>query len=65
MRNKPDWTKERITNAMNAGKEQWVKLDLPVPVSIVYYTAWIDNDGLLNFRDDIYNLDNNLPVANN
>ena len=63
LRNNPEWTQERITDAMNAGKEQWVKLETPVPVSIVYYTAWIDADGVLNFRDDVYGMDKGLPVA--
>lgn len=59
----PSWTSSRIREAMNAGKEQWVKLDAPVPVSIVYYTAWVDHDGELNFRDDIYNKDVSGGVA--
>ena len=50
---------------MNGGKEQWVKLMAPVPVSIIYLTAWVDHEGVLNFRDDIYELDNSMLVAAN
>ena len=60
-----DWTNDRINDAMNAGKEQWVKLAAPVPVSITYFTAWIDDEGLLNFRDDIYGYDRGVPVEGN
>ena len=42
---------------MNSSKEQFVKLDRPVPVLITYFTAWIDDQGLLNFRDDVYQHD--------
>lgn len=45
---------------MNAGIEKWTKLSYAVPVSIIYYTAWIDRSGLVNFRDDIYGHDKEL-----
>lgn len=57
LKNQPGWTPENIGKAMNASKEKWVKLDRPVPVVITYFTAWIDRDGLLNFRDDVYGHD--------
>jgi murein L,D-transpeptidase YcbB/YkuD len=59
----PQWTSAKISQAMNAGKEQWVRLSQPVPVIITYFTAWIDHEGILNFRDDIYGYDKGLPVA--
>lgn len=34
-----------------------VTLDEPLPVYIVYLTAWVDHDGVLQFRDDIYGHD--------
>ena len=60
LRNDPEWTTEKISEAMNAGSEQHVKLKKPVPVIITYYTAWVDENGLLNFRDDIYKHDADL-----
>ncbi len=59
----PKWDFMKINDAMYAGKEQWVKLNQAVPVSIIYLTAWVDDDGVLNFRDDVYNMDKSLPVA--
>ena len=58
-----EWSTLKVIEAMNAGKEQWVKLPSPVPVSIIYLTAWVDHEGVLNFRDDVYDLDNSIPVA--
>lgn len=60
LRNNPEWTPEKISEAMNSGNEQYVKLKKPVPVIITYYTAWVDENGLLNFRDDIYDHDKDL-----
>jgi murein L,D-transpeptidase YcbB/YkuD len=57
LRNEPEWTPERIQEAMNAGEEKFVKLKKPVPVIITYYTAWVDEAGRLNFRNDIYKHD--------
>ncbi len=54
------WPPEKIMDAMNSGNEKFVKLKDPVPVFITYYTAWVDENGLLNFRDDIYKRDAGL-----
>jgi L,D-transpeptidase YcbB len=45
---------------MNSGEEKFVKLKNPVPVFITYYTAWVDEQGKLNFREDIYGHDAKL-----
>ena len=45
---------------MNSGKEKYVKLPKAIPVLITYYTAWVGDDGLLHFADDIYDHDKNL-----
>ena len=54
LRDDKTWTHAKILAAMDQKKEKWVKLDHPIPVFIVYFTAWVTKDGLLNFRDDIY-----------
>lgn len=59
-RNDAEWTPAKIHAAMMSGKETFVKLAQPWPVSIVYFTAWVDGDGLLQFRDDIYGHDATL-----
>ena len=57
LRDNSEWPLERILEAMNSGNEKFVKVKDPVPVFITYYTAWVDEYGLLNFRDDIYKRD--------
>lgn len=60
LRNKPEWTPGKINEAMNSGTEKYVKLKDPVPVFISYYTAWVDEQGRLNFREDIYDHDKKM-----
>lgn len=60
LRNDPAWTKEKIVSAMNQTTEKVVRLKEPVPVFIIYYTAWVDHDGALHFRDDVYQHDSEL-----
>lgn len=57
LRNSKQWTSEKIKKAMNSGVEQTVKLPQAVGVSLTYFTAWIDNEGQLQLREDIYGLD--------
>ncbi|MEO5984400.1 MAG: L,D-transpeptidase family protein, partial [Ferruginibacter sp.] len=57
LRNDKAWTPEKVNAAMNAKKEQYVKLNTAMPVVITYYTAWVDESGTLNLRDDLYGID--------
>jgi murein L,D-transpeptidase YcbB/YkuD len=57
MRDKPEWTAERINAAMNAGHEQGVPLKDHIPVHIGYFTAWVNSDGSVTYTDDPYGLD--------
>jgi murein L,D-transpeptidase YcbB/YkuD len=53
----PEWTPERIREAMHSGQEKTVKLTGPLPVYLGYWTARISADGILQFRDDLYGVD--------
>ncbi len=57
LKDDPDWNPEKIRAAMNAGTERTARLKKSVPVLITYYTAWVDENGLLHFAEDIYNHD--------
>ena len=60
LRNNSEWDDAKIKGAMNSDDEKYVKLKKPVPVLITYYTAWVDEEGQLNFREDIYGHDKEL-----
>ena len=57
LRDQPKWTPEAIRAAMRSGNERHVKLPAKIPVHIVYFTAWVDENGGLHFRNDVYGYD--------
>ena len=59
----PDWTKERIEEAMHAGHERAVRITTPVPVYLGYWTARVSSDGIVQFRDDLYGMDKREMAA--
>lgn len=56
----PSWTHERILAEIEEGTEMWVRLPSPVNVHVLYLTAWVDNDDILNFRKDVYERDREI-----
>ncbi len=60
LRDDPEWTPDRIREVMLGGRETTVNLSQPRPVFILYFTAWVTSEGVLNFRDDVYGHDRTL-----
>jgi murein L,D-transpeptidase YcbB/YkuD len=56
------WTHKKIDAAMNASKESKVGLKKKIPVSIGYFTAWVDDQGEINFYKDVYEKDERLAA---
>jgi murein L,D-transpeptidase YcbB/YkuD len=63
LQSKPEWTPERIQAAMNGEKSVQVNLSSPIPVLILYATARVDEEGRVDFYDDIYRHDTRLAQA--
>ncbi|UCF37759.1 MAG: L,D-transpeptidase family protein [Acidobacteriota bacterium] len=56
-----DWTPERIEKVLVRGEEETVLLPRRVPIHLLYWTAWLENDpDLVHFRNDIYGRDARL-----
>ncbi|MCK7596418.1 L,D-transpeptidase family protein [Microbulbifer sp. CAU 1566] len=51
------WDAERLSRYASGTRTRSVALDQPIPVHIAYWTAWVDEEGLLNFRPDVYGRD--------
>lgn len=51
------WTAERIASMRESGQTLNVALKSPVALSWVYITAWATEDGVVQFRRDIYSRD--------
>jgi murein L,D-transpeptidase YcbB/YkuD len=62
LRDQPEWTPEKIAAAMQSGEEHTVKLKQPLPIYLVYFTAWEEN-GALKTVPDVYGLDRRHDVA--
>src|SRR5579864_309665 len=54
------YTIERIKKMIDAGGEQDIQLPTFIPVNLTYQTAFVDDDGKLQFRDDVYGRDRTL-----
>ncbi|HKH73623.1 MAG TPA: L,D-transpeptidase family protein [Vicinamibacterales bacterium] len=57
LKDSPEWTDEKIREAMNAGEEEHVKLKQDIPIHIVYFTAWADDTGSVRLLPDVYGYD--------
>lgn len=60
LRNNVDWPESRFKKVLSTNVNTNVKISPIVPVYIAYFTAWVDNAGQMNFRHDLYDLDNKL-----
>ena len=60
LKDDPAWTPEKIDAAMHAGKESVCLVKPKIPVYIGYLTAWVDQNGVINFYNDIYERDARL-----
>jgi murein L,D-transpeptidase YcbB/YkuD len=65
LRDQPEWTPESIRNAMNGDETIRVDLKNPIPVLILYSTAVVQENGEIQFFDDIYEYDAALERALN
>jgi murein L,D-transpeptidase YcbB/YkuD len=65
LRDQPEWTPENIRNAMNGAETIRVDLKNPIPVLILYSTAVVQENGEIQFFDDIYGYDADLERALN
>jgi murein L,D-transpeptidase YcbB/YkuD len=52
-----EWDEAKVKEYMSKEEPENVPLTQKMPVQIVYQTAWVDEEGILNFRDDIYGYD--------
>lgn len=53
------WTLEKVNEAMNGKRSQYrIALKTKYKINILYYTAFIDENGELTLKNDIYDLDN-------
>jgi murein L,D-transpeptidase YcbB/YkuD len=59
----PNWDRPQIDAAIATSQRQDVKLTKSVPVAWIYLTAWMARDGIVQFRNDVYDQDAQLNEA--
>jgi L,D-transpeptidase YcbB len=62
LRGKSGTSKEQLISAMESGEMKSIRLPQAVEIDVLYFTAWVDADGAVQFRKDVYNYD--APLLN-
>ena len=57
------WDKQKVLAMKKSGERLDVKLKKPVPLYFAYITAWATEDGVIQFRRDLYQRDGVGPTA--
>ncbi len=56
-RNSGEWNQEKVRAEIDSNKTRWLRMAAPLPLYVMYWTAFADADGKINFRRDIYGYD--------
>ena len=59
----PVWRPDRLREEIESGRTKVIRLRKPVPIHLTYQTAWVADNGSVQFREDIYNRDTMLAAA--
>jgi L,D-transpeptidase YcbB len=62
LRNDKNWPATRIDDVVHKATTISAPLDEPLPIMLTYETAWVDANGVAQFRPDIYGLDGSSDV---
>jgi L,D-transpeptidase YcbB len=57
LRDDPAWNQARVDSVLQGGINTPVRLARPIPIHLIYRTAWVDSTGTIQFRDDVYGRD--------
>ena len=57
MQDDPTWTNATMEDILAANTTKYIKVSRPTRIIITYLTAWVDEEGVLQLRNDLYGLD--------
>lgn len=57
LRGQQGWYRSNIDSAIDQNRTTRIRLQEKVPVYLMYWTSWVDDDGVLQMRDDVYKRD--------
>ena len=52
-----DKSPEQIDRLSDMDTEQWIKVKRKIPVYVLYFTTWVDDDGTVRYHHDVYGID--------
>tara|TARA_R110000824_G_scaffold399843_1_gene606052 strand:+ start:138875 stop:140152 length:1278 start_codon:yes stop_codon:yes gene_type:complete len=58
-----NWDRPHIDKVITEGEHMDVPLAKSVPIYMMYLTAWVGEDGVVNFRDDVYKRDAKVDTS--
>lgn len=58
LQHQKEWDLTQMEDYIKRLETKRIPLKNPVPVYLMYWTAWVDEEGLLHLRDDVYGRDN-------
>lgn len=63
LQNDPQWPSQKIMETIESGVTTVVRIKDPIPVHLLYWTAWVTETGTVHFGKDIYDRDPPLSRA--
>ncbi|MGV3548648.1 L,D-transpeptidase family protein [Rhizobium sp.] len=63
LRDTPGWSRQKIEATIKSGESTPIELAGQVPIYFKYVTAWSAKDRIVQFRDDIYQMDGAKELA--
>jgi murein L,D-transpeptidase YcbB/YkuD len=63
LKDRSAYSPDTIASLLSRGARRVVRMADPIPVHLIYMTAWVDPDNHLQFRNDIYQRDRDLNTA--
>ncbi len=63
LRDQPQWTAAAIESAIESGGDRTIRLTTPQQVYVLYWTAWVGDDGHMEFHRDHYERDAAIAAA--
>lgn len=54
------WSGSRIDRIIESRKKMDVMIEEPIPVSLLYYTTWVNESGAVEYGQDVYGYDKKL-----
>ena len=63
LKDQPKWNRAAIDAAIATGERHEIPVTTKIPVAWIYLTAWMTRDQTVQFRNDVYNQDEQLLEA--